>query len=159
MTDQTAALRDRIRRAICEASGFDWDTDMLEPDEYGEAADTVIAVLPTIVLRADEQQPADRSDVRDRIAAATRQHYLVMTGEADADGNLPCSCEDWREPGPMGSDEDDWDSHLADAVVAALRAAGWGPLGEAASETHVVADDSDDPEHVDDCPGCTQESR
>ena len=22
-------------------------------------------------------------------------------------------------------------------------------------ETHVVADDSDDPEHVDDCPGCT----
>lgn len=23
------------------------------------------------------------------------------------------------------------------------------------SETHVVADDSDDPEHVDDCPGCT----
>jgi len=27
-----------------------------------------------------------------------------------------------------------------------------GPDGE---ETHVVADDSDDPEHVDDCPGCT----
>jgi len=25
---------------------------------------------------------------------------------------------------------------------------------EAAEETHVVADDSDDPEHVDDCPGC-----
>jgi hypothetical protein len=24
----------------------------------------------------------------------------------------------------------------------------------AAEETHVVADDSDDPEHVDDCPGC-----
>ncbi|MDH6448240.1 hypothetical protein M2155_000648 [Streptomyces sp. SAI-119] len=25
----------------------------------------------------------------------------------------------------------------------------------AVEETHVVADDSDDPEHVDDCPGCT----
>ena len=25
---------------------------------------------------------------------------------------------------------------------------------EGAEETHVVADDSDDPEHVDDCPGC-----
>jgi hypothetical protein len=24
----------------------------------------------------------------------------------------------------------------------------------AAEETHIVADDSDDPEHVDDCPGC-----
>ncbi|MEV7154876.1 hypothetical protein AB0N77_09655 [Streptomyces misionensis] len=40
-----AALRDRIRRAVCEAEGFAWDTDMLEPDEYGEVADAVLAVL------------------------------------------------------------------------------------------------------------------
>ncbi|WP_434744613.1 hypothetical protein [Streptomyces sp. A-14] len=40
-----APLRDRIRRAICEAEGFAWDTDMLEPDEYGEVADAVLAVL------------------------------------------------------------------------------------------------------------------
>lgn len=26
----------------------------------------------------------------------------------------------------------------------------------AAEETHVVADDSHDPEHTDDCPGCTR---
>ncbi|WP_404974764.1 hypothetical protein [[Kitasatospora] papulosa] len=39
-------LRDRIRRAVCEAEGFAWDTDMLEPDEYGEHADAVLAVLP-----------------------------------------------------------------------------------------------------------------
>ncbi|MFH8867114.1 hypothetical protein [Streptomyces griseus] len=38
-------LRDRIRRAVCEAEGFAWDTDMLEPDEYGEVADAVLAVL------------------------------------------------------------------------------------------------------------------
>ncbi|WP_097922075.1 hypothetical protein [Streptomyces sp. wa1063] len=40
-----AGTRDRIRRAICEAEGFAWDTDMLEPDEYGEVADAVLAVL------------------------------------------------------------------------------------------------------------------
>jgi hypothetical protein len=58
--DQTA-LRDRIRRAICEASGFAWDSDMLEPDEYGEVADAVLAVLPA---------PADRAAILQE--AATR---------------------------------------------------------------------------------------
>jgi hypothetical protein len=48
-----------------------------------------------------------------------REHYLVSNrDEADADGNMPCRCGDWREPGPMGSDEDDWDHHLAEAVLA-----------------------------------------
>jgi hypothetical protein len=54
MTDPTtppadrAALRDRIRRVLCEADGDGvlWGTDMLEPDEYGEVADMVLAVLP-----------------------------------------------------------------------------------------------------------------
>jgi hypothetical protein len=50
-TDQTA-LRDRIRRAVCEAEGFAWDSDMLEPDEYGEVADMVLAVLPEPTERA-----------------------------------------------------------------------------------------------------------
>jgi hypothetical protein len=49
-----AALRDRIRRAVCEAEGFAWDSDMLEPDEYGEVADAVLSVLP---------EPADRAAV------------------------------------------------------------------------------------------------
>jgi hypothetical protein len=47
-----AELRDRIRRAVCEAEGFAWDSDLLEPDEYGEVADAVLAVLPA---------PADRT--------------------------------------------------------------------------------------------------
>ncbi|MFD7066097.1 hypothetical protein ACFV97_02550 [Streptomyces sp. NPDC059913] len=46
-------LRDRVRRAICEASGIDWDPDMLEPDEYGEHADAVLAVLPDWLAAAD----------------------------------------------------------------------------------------------------------
>jgi hypothetical protein len=40
-----AGLRDELRRAVCEAEGFVWDSDMLEPDEYGDHADTVLAVL------------------------------------------------------------------------------------------------------------------
>lgn len=38
-------LRDRLRRAVCEAEGFTWDSDMLKPDEYGDHADAVLAVL------------------------------------------------------------------------------------------------------------------
>ncbi|WP_435246375.1 hypothetical protein [Streptomyces sp. NRRL F-5630] len=51
MTDN---LRDRIRRAICEAEGFMWNEELLEPDEYGEVADAVLAILPA---------PADRAAV------------------------------------------------------------------------------------------------
>jgi len=40
-----AGLRDQLRRAACEAEGFAWDSDMLEPDEYGDHADSVLAVL------------------------------------------------------------------------------------------------------------------
>lgn len=52
--DDRADLRDRIRRALCEASGngFMWGTDMLEPDEYGDVADAVLAVLPPTADRA-----------------------------------------------------------------------------------------------------------
>jgi hypothetical protein len=47
-------LRDRIRRAVCEANGFDWGGEGLEADEYGDHADAVLAVLPA---------PADRAAV------------------------------------------------------------------------------------------------
>ena len=52
-----AALRDRIRRAICEAEGFMWNEELLEPDEYGEVADAVLAVLPEL---ADQAAEVDR---------------------------------------------------------------------------------------------------
>ncbi|MEV5368964.1 hypothetical protein AB0N12_06325 [Streptomyces albogriseolus] len=47
-----AALRDHIRRAICEAEGFMWNEELLEPDEYGEVADAVLAVLPPATDKA-----------------------------------------------------------------------------------------------------------
>ncbi|MFE0470544.1 hypothetical protein ACFW2V_02860 [Streptomyces sp. NPDC058947] len=50
---EQTAFRDRIRRAICEAEGFMWNEELLEPDEYGEVADAVLAVLPPPVSRAD----------------------------------------------------------------------------------------------------------
>ncbi|MFE1192892.1 hypothetical protein ACFW6E_08835 [Streptomyces olivaceoviridis] len=42
-----AELRDRVRRVLCErdGKGYLWGTDMLEPDEYGDVADSVLAVL------------------------------------------------------------------------------------------------------------------
>jgi len=70
---------------------------------------------------ADETQPADRAALREQFAAAMREHYLSSNRDAaDADRNMPCVCGDWREPGAETDDENDWDSHLADAVLAVL---------------------------------------
>lgn len=68
--DQTA-LRDRIRRALCEASGngFMWGTDMLEPDEYGEVAAAVLAVLPEQTDRAAEALAAIRPQTLTALAS------------------------------------------------------------------------------------------
>ncbi|WP_045563013.1 hypothetical protein [Streptomyces sp. FxanaA7] len=82
MTDTTepsrrAGLRNELRRAVCEAEGFAWDSDMLEPDEYGDHADAVLAVLyrewPWLRAEAEDAAPAvvpsaDRAALRDRIA-------------------------------------------------------------------------------------------
>jgi hypothetical protein len=66
----------------------------------------------------DGQATSD-DGLREQYAAAMREHYLIANREeADADGNMPCRCGDWREPGSMGTDEEDWDHHLADAVFA-----------------------------------------
>lgn len=88
MTDQTptadrAALRDRIRRALCEADGkgFMWDTDMLEPDEYGDHADMVLAVLP---------ETADRAAVYREVAD------FVEAMNEGCGQRKPCHCCDTR---------------------------------------------------------------
>ena len=54
------ALRERIRRAVCEAEGFAWDSDMLEPDEYGDHADMVLSAL--IGSDTDLRQAIDHRD-------------------------------------------------------------------------------------------------
>jgi hypothetical protein len=93
-TTEQSALRDRVRRALCEAAGFGfaWGTDMLEPDEYGDVADAVRAVLPA---------PADRAAVP-REAADGEGDELVCVDECgfcNACGYEPFGtpAEGWRE--------------------------------------------------------------
>ncbi|MFJ5893814.1 hypothetical protein [Streptomyces californicus] len=74
-----AATRDRIRRAICEASGFTWLPDeLLEPDEYGEHADAVLAVLAADAA-AGVQPPTSKA-----LTDAERQ-FLTFALELAAD--------------------------------------------------------------------------
>lgn len=57
-----AATRDRIRRAICEASGFTWLPDeLMEPDEYGEHADAVLAALAGEAAAGVQQTTEDET--------------------------------------------------------------------------------------------------
>ncbi|MFG2670826.1 hypothetical protein [Streptomyces sp. NPDC048445] len=99
-----AGLRDRIRRAICEAEGFGWDTDMLEPDEYGEVADAVLAVLPAPTDRA----AAPLSEVWTVWCEDEPVYAHFATEDAAKQGTIDCwqenepSCPDysWRQDGP-----------------------------------------------------------
>jgi hypothetical protein len=92
----------------------------LARDGFGLDEIAAMCAAPAAVPSA----PADRSELRDRIAAAMREHWLcTIRDEADADGNLPCRCGDWREPGAEVDDENDWDSHLADVALAVVPSA------------------------------------
>lgn len=69
-------LRDRIRRAICEASGFEWAPDWQEADEYGEHADAVLAVLPAPAGRA-----AALNEAADAMDAHCEQYGVFGVGD------------------------------------------------------------------------------
>jgi hypothetical protein len=90
--DDRTALRDAIRRAVCEAEGFAWDPDTLEPDEYGEVADAVLAVLPA---------PADQAAANDEPSDNEGDELVCvdMCGSCDACGMEPFGtpAEGWRE--------------------------------------------------------------
>jgi hypothetical protein len=82
-----AALRDAIRRAVCEAEGFGyaWGTDMLEPDEYGEVADAVLAVLP-----APDDQAAEIERLRTENTRMRHELEVMYGGAFDrADQTTP----------------------------------------------------------------------
>lgn len=69
----------------------------------------------------DQPTPSRRAGLHAEIAAAMREHYLATNAdEADADGNMPCRCGDWHEPGAAVDDESDWDSHLAETALSVL---------------------------------------
>ncbi|MET7746558.1 hypothetical protein [Streptomyces sp. NPDC005385] len=78
--------------------------------------DTDPAAVPVAV-----SPPATPTDRVAAAAAAMREHWLSTNREeADADGNLPCRCGDWREPGAEADEENDWDAHLAEMALAAV---------------------------------------
>jgi hypothetical protein len=97
------ALRDWIRRAICEAEGFAWDTDMLEPDEYGEVADAVLAVLyrEWPWLRAEAEDAAPTADQAAVLADDEGDELVCVDqcGSCDACGMEPFGtpAEGWRQ--------------------------------------------------------------
>ncbi|MFK0182018.1 hypothetical protein ACIQVR_39410 [Streptomyces xanthochromogenes] len=104
MTDQPT-LRDRIRRAICEASGFTWLPDeLMEPDEYGDHADAVLAVLPARVDRASDvdrlqarvlELEAELATVRDLLRAENKRANDAIDREDAAEQAALESPADW----------------------------------------------------------------
>ncbi|MHB9862156.1 hypothetical protein [Streptomyces sp. YIM S03343] len=58
---------------------------------------------------------------------------------ADFTGSRPCGHDDYHDPHPWHERPGIWCPGISVADD---------------EETHVVADSSDDPEHIDDCPGC-----
>jgi hypothetical protein len=98
-----AALRDRIRRAVCEAEGFGWDTDMLEADEYGDHADAVLAVLPAPVDRAAVLREA--ADLAEEVAESLRKHHEFerSTGALDVMTELRRMADETQQ-GPVQPD-------------------------------------------------------
>ncbi|MFF0512462.1 hypothetical protein [Streptomyces sp. NPDC004250] len=98
----------------------------------------IAGTLPTLAVAPVSSPPADQTALRDRIAAALREHYLSTNrDDADADRNMPCRCGDWREPGAEADDENDWDAHLAEVALTSLPA----PLDRA--EYDAVVDEAD----------------
>jgi hypothetical protein len=81
-----APLRERIRRAICEADGFDFD--QIEASDYQTHADAMLALLP-----AAPSAPADRAailrEAADALVAVAGQHpearaVVIHWGDAAA---------------------------------------------------------------------------
>ena len=99
---EQTALRDRIRRAVCEAEGFAWDSDMLEPDEYGEVADAVLTVL---------SPPADQAVLRE--AADDLAEFIALHGPTSrtvagwrgAVGFLRRMADEAQQPTPVAAFE------------------------------------------------------
>ncbi|MCM8556163.1 hypothetical protein [Streptomyces sp. STCH 565 A] len=113
--DETA-LRDRVRRVLCQLGGQGdlWGTDLLEPDEYGEEADAVLAVLPATPGRAEYDALVAEADRLRRDGAA------LHAKAADVDTQLAALRKQVAAPAPPGE--------TAAAVLAVVEAAGGDTL-------------------------------
>ncbi|MEU6057955.1 hypothetical protein [Streptomyces sp. NPDC047097] len=98
-TDTT--LRDRIRRAICAASGRAWLPDELqEPDEWGEHADAVLAELAV--------EPQQAAATRPGATTKTRRTYRLehrLPDETIWQRGAPGSYAHWSWEDPAKADQ------------------------------------------------------
>jgi hypothetical protein len=113
-----------------------WVGETCRADDYdGSRADAAF------IAHAREDVPAMAAEIRRLRAELAEARTKTMVTEAD---EIVAHCPD------HGSRDTVWiNCYCADDL---RRRAVTLPAPE---ETHVVADGSDDPEHVDDCPGCT----
>jgi len=118
-TAPDAALRDQLRDALTREH-YRRATERIEasPEEHCAAfADVVMQVLA---------EP--RGDLRDQLGEAMRAHYIG--DQTTAMGEHLCVCGEWAD----GTDADDWDDHLADAVMPVVAAALTAARDETARE-------------------------
>lgn len=89
--------------------------DTIDVESYEPLA-SLVDEIRGIALTFPPVAPVPQSDGanREQVAAAMRAHY-IDTSHKDPDNNYDCICGEWRE----GNDED-WDDHLAEVVLAAL---------------------------------------
>lgn len=143
MTTPTSQQLDEIEARANAATAGPWClcddySDVLNPDGY-QLASYAAPADGEFVAHARTDVPVLLAEVRRLTAELADQVRYTAALEADL-----CTCEPLCENGEY--------LHAADCpVVDVQMQVNHGP---AAEETHVVADDSDDPEHVDDCPGC-----
>ncbi|MEU5596859.1 hypothetical protein [Streptomyces sp. NPDC020298] len=118
------------------------------PDFYANVSGPYLRGVGTLNFGDGEDAEADREFVkhaREDVAALLaevhrlRAQVAAVTALCDA---AEKQATRWEHPLPVP----EW--------VTAVRQA----IQEPAEESHVVADDSDDPEHIDDCPGCETET-
>lgn len=154
-TNQAALLRARepIAALLAEHAAFSSLFDQLwlarrgaAPAESEYTAETRKALA---VARAINARPAAGEDVPALLAEVRRlQTELsrrVQCGDCGAVGEVFTGADGRAYLDPSGGET---------GLSAGAR---FGPARLTpvdSEETHVVADDSDDPEHVDDCPGC-----
>lgn len=123
-----AELREAIRRAVCEAEGFAWDSGMLEPDEYGDHADAVLAVLG---------EQTDQAAVPVCVCGHPEQRHFEDVCQT-------CGCGDYLEPRDAAEVIARWRQAALDARAELRRLA-----VEAQQQTDTEAQAFDDR-----CPAC-----
>ena len=125
--------------------------------------------LDAIEARAQAATPGpwtvseDYDDILDAEGGQLASYWMEVDGQfiAHAREDVPAMAAEIRRLRAQLNavttlcDEQEMAAHLFEFPTPEWITAVRRAVEDATEETHVVADDSDGPEHVDDCPGCT----